>query len=423
MLALALLFVAAALPAQAQAAKKISRATISGVEQTYAYTGSKVKPKPTLTFKKQKLKRNVDYTLEWKSAKKIGTATLTIRGIGNFKGKVTLNYKIRYSLAEGGTLKLARRAFAYTGEKIKPTLTVKYDGRKLTQGTDYKVAYTNAKKVGTATVTVTGKGEYAFSLSKTYTIEEGGGLIADLSEWNTVTNWTKVAAAVDGVILRSWVEYSSESGWRADNKYDEYATGCEEVGLAYGAYGYFNFTSKSAAKKQAKAFFEASFSNGHAPLYVALDLEDSNMVSAGTKVAKWTVAAMEVLQECYEEAGFAGTLKIGLYIANHRYSTFGFTTATGLACAADAAFVWIPTYGTNTGSVPTKYSPNYAYDLWQYTSKGSVAGISGNVDLSIVNNNGPHALTLSFFLTRTTLDDEEEPVEEEADVQEIEDEA
>ena len=48
----------------------------------------------------------------------------------------------------------------YTGKAIKPTVTVKYDNTKLTKGTDYTVSYKNNKKIGTATVTITGKGNY-----------------------------------------------------------------------------------------------------------------------------------------------------------------------------------------------------------------------------------------------------------------------
>jgi GH25 family lysozyme M1 (1,4-beta-N-acetylmuramidase) len=47
-----------------------------------------------------------------------------------------------------------------------------------------------------------------------------------------------------------------------------------------------------------------------------------------------------------------------------------------------AGSVWLPTYGANDGTIPTDYKPGYPYDLWQYTSKGSIAGIAGNVDMN-----------------------------------------
>ncbi len=54
----------------------------------------------------------------------------------------------------------AIKAQVYTGKAIKPTVIVKYDGKKLTVGKDYTVTYKNNKKIGKATVTITGKGSY-----------------------------------------------------------------------------------------------------------------------------------------------------------------------------------------------------------------------------------------------------------------------
>lgn len=48
----------------------------------------------------------------------------------------------------------------YTGKAIKPSVKVSFGGRTLRQGTDYTLAYRNNKKVGTAQVTITGKGKY-----------------------------------------------------------------------------------------------------------------------------------------------------------------------------------------------------------------------------------------------------------------------
>ncbi len=54
----------------------------------------------------------------------------------------------------------AIKAQVYTGKANKPAVTIKYNGKKLTKGTDYTVSYKNNKKVGTATVTITGTGKY-----------------------------------------------------------------------------------------------------------------------------------------------------------------------------------------------------------------------------------------------------------------------
>ena len=76
-----------------------------------------------------------------------------------------------------------------------------------------------------------------------------------------------------------------------------------------------------------------------------------------------------------------GMNKIGCYCANHLYQKYDYDT---LRDKFD--FTWIPRYS----STP----PKYKCDLWQYTSTGSVKGISGNVDLNKITGDGR---TLEWF--------------------------
>ena len=58
----------------------------------------------------------------------------------------------------------------YTGEEVKPTVTVKKGNDTLTEDTDYTVAYSNNIETGKATVTVTGIGDYTGKTTKTFKI-------------------------------------------------------------------------------------------------------------------------------------------------------------------------------------------------------------------------------------------------------------
>ena len=58
----------------------------------------------------------------------------------------------------------------YTGSAKKPNVTVKDGDYTLVEGKDYTVTYSNNTNAGTATVTVTGKGNYTGSASKNFTI-------------------------------------------------------------------------------------------------------------------------------------------------------------------------------------------------------------------------------------------------------------
>ena len=66
---------------------------------------------------------------------------------------------------------LSTSTYAYDGKAKKPGVTVKLSGKTLKNGTDYTVSYSNNTKVGTAKVTIKGKGNYTGSVSKTYSIK------------------------------------------------------------------------------------------------------------------------------------------------------------------------------------------------------------------------------------------------------------
>ena len=66
---------------------------------------------------------------------------------------------------------LSTSTYAYNGKAKTPSVTVKVGGKTLKKDTDYTVSYSNNIKVGTAKVTITGKGNYTGTISKTYSIK------------------------------------------------------------------------------------------------------------------------------------------------------------------------------------------------------------------------------------------------------------
>ncbi|MBO5410831.1 MAG: hypothetical protein J6A60_06185, partial [Clostridia bacterium] len=61
--------------------------------------------------------------------------------------------------------------FTYNGSEIKPTVIVTVGGKTLTEGKDYNLTFANNVNVGTATVTVTGAGDYTGEATADFTIE------------------------------------------------------------------------------------------------------------------------------------------------------------------------------------------------------------------------------------------------------------
>ncbi len=81
----------------------------------------------------------------------------------------------------------------YTGKAIRPAITVKVGKTKLTSGTDYKLTWKKNKNVGTATVTVSGKGDYTGKLTATFTILPRPTVITSLksARGRLTVNWKK----------------------------------------------------------------------------------------------------------------------------------------------------------------------------------------------------------------------------------------
>ena len=68
-----------------------------------AYTGSAQEPKPTVVAAGSVLKEGTDYTLSYSNNVNVGTASVTIKGKGNYRGSVTNNFKIYKDTFKAGT--------------------------------------------------------------------------------------------------------------------------------------------------------------------------------------------------------------------------------------------------------------------------------------------------------------------------------
>ncbi|MFP3152991.1 leucine-rich repeat protein [Lachnospiraceae bacterium ZAX-1] len=85
------------------------------------------------------------------------------------------------------TITISPTSYTYDGTAKQPTVTVKDGNKPLTNGTDYALPYQNNRKVGTAaTVTITGKGDYQGSASRTFAIAKGNSDITSTKIYNKV---------------------------------------------------------------------------------------------------------------------------------------------------------------------------------------------------------------------------------------------
>lgn len=148
----------------------ISSATISDIDSPVGYTGTAYEPEVTVTFNGTELALDTDYTVAYTNNVNAGEATVTITGTGaHFKGSVEKHFTITAADLSGCTFAPIADV-TYNTEAHTPEVTVAISGRTLEADKDYTVSYASNVNAGTATVTVTGKGNFTGSANTTFTI-------------------------------------------------------------------------------------------------------------------------------------------------------------------------------------------------------------------------------------------------------------
>ena len=114
-----------------------------------------------------------DISVTYENNINVGTATIIYTGKNNYTGEIRKNFKItEASITDDMIANIP--SVTYDTKAHTPEVTVTFNGSKLTDA-DYTVSYSeDCINAGTATVTVTGKGNYTGTASKTFTINKAG---------------------------------------------------------------------------------------------------------------------------------------------------------------------------------------------------------------------------------------------------------
>ena len=159
---------------------EIAKADISSAEITYdagpyGYTGKEWKPEVAVSFNDAALTADTDYTVSYENNINAGTAKIIITGIGDhFTGSTEKTFTINSAEISGCTFAPIADV-TYNTKAHTPEVTVAISGRTLEADKDYTVSYSeDCINAGTVTVTVTGKGNFTGTASKTFTINKAG---------------------------------------------------------------------------------------------------------------------------------------------------------------------------------------------------------------------------------------------------------
>ena len=149
--------------------KDISSATVTGIVDK-TYTGEEILQTFSVSLNGTVLKEDTDYTVGYENIINVGTAKVTITGKGDYTGKIEKTFKINaYDICDASVAGVGDRF--YCGGEVKLALVVTAGFRYLSEETDYTVSYADNIKVGTAKLTITGKGNYTGQIERTYKIK------------------------------------------------------------------------------------------------------------------------------------------------------------------------------------------------------------------------------------------------------------
>ena len=187
-----------------------SVAGLSLAETTVTYDG-KSKTPAVMDASKQ-LKENVDYTASWSNNVDAGTARVTVTGMGNYQGSVTLSFEIKKNVKDISSATISASACTYDGTAKTPAVTVVHSGKTLKEGTDFVVSYyDNNINAGTANVGIVGKGDYSGSAAGTFKItpKSVSGIILEQTVFAYDGNEKKPGVRDGSKLLTEGVDYTA----------------------------------------------------------------------------------------------------------------------------------------------------------------------------------------------------------------------
>lgn len=244
--------------------------------------------------------------------------------------------------------KVTTSSYKYTGWQNLDGKTYFYDangnyvtGEQVIQGAKYNFASDGALVTGSGTMGI------------------------DVSKWNGNIDWNAVkSSGVSYVIIRCGYRGSTTGALIEDPKFKANIKGATAAGLKVGIYFFTQAVNEVEAVEEAS--MTVSLIKNYSISYpVFLDVEASGGRADGldrntrTKVIK---AYCETIRNSGYTAGvYANKTWLNSYMNAGELNSYK---------------IWLAQYNT---------TPTYGgkYDLWQYTSKGQVKGISGYTDLNL----------------------------------------
>lgn len=190
----------------------------------------------------------------------------------------------------------------------------------------------------------------------------------DISKWNSITSWSKLAKEVDFAIIRCGNRTTSGGTLSRDPKFHEYMKAAQAAGLEVGVYIYSQAITEQEAREEAKLALEMC--EGYSfRLPIVIDYEyytSGRLLNAKlTKTQRTNIC--RAFCEVIEAAGYPAMI--------YANKSMLLDDMNGEQLAKEGYEIWLAHWVSSSN-----YANTYTY--WQYTDRGQVNGISGYVDMN-----------------------------------------
>ena len=199
----------------------------------------------------------------------------------------------------------------------------------------------------------------------------------DVSHWQGDINYEKLVASQKIDFMITKIGWYSENNQRfiVDSKFEKNYKLAKQNKIPLGIYLYSYAKNVEDAKLEANELIKYLKSSGNSnfELPIFYDIEENSQISYGKKaITDITIAFCETMKN----AGY----EVGVYSYSYWLNNY-----MEMSRLPDDYSLWVADYGTNNnGQIPSdldKYAKTH--DIWQFTDKARIDGISGYVDMNV----------------------------------------
>lgn len=196
--------------------------------------------------------------------------------------------------------------------------------------------------------------------------QSSGNRGIDVSKYQGNIDWGAVAASgINFAIIRVGYRGSSSGALVEDRNFKKNISGATKAGIKVGLYFFTQAVNEAEAVEEAS--MAMSLASGYKVTYpIFIDTESASNGRANGLSKSARTAVVKAFCQTVRNGGY----KAGVYASKSWYANQLNASALNGYC------IWVAQYNSSC-----TYSGKY--DMWQYSSKGSVSGIKGNVDMNI----------------------------------------